>query len=282
MAPLTARGPEQPEDEGGFELPGEPLDGDGDDGLEPDDVAAGDAAGDDRAADDEGHGQVAYELDGWAGSTRQLLDGMLENADIPRAWEGGTLVVDAEHEAEVDALVDEADGTAGPRLDPEEPKVAYEVGDWDDGDLDRLVDLLVAAEVAYDWDDHGDLLVLAADEDRAEEVFDRFDAGEEADADGDGDGGADGPEAAQVLSDLFVASDRLMHDAEDHQGVLGVVEAAGAAEQLSLPFGFEAEVWAEIVARAAGLRRAIEEDVEDDAEIVERATELRTRLREFV
>lgn len=267
MAPLTARGPEQPEDEGGFELPGEPLDGDGD-------------AGGDGDGDGEDHGQVAYELDGWAGTTRQLLDGMLEKADVPRAWEGGTLVVDAEHEDEVDALVDEADGTAGPRLDPEEPKVAYEVGDWDDGELDRLVELLVAADVAYDWDEHGDLLVLAADEERAEEVFDRFDAGEEADV--DGEGGGDGPEAAQVLSDLFVASDRLMHDAEDHQGVLSIVDAAGAAERLSLPFGFEAEVWAEIVARAAALRRAIEDDVEDDAEIVERATELRSRLREFV
>jgi hypothetical protein len=257
---ITAKGPEEEDDDTGGIGAGEGFDG-------PDD--------DPNAGDDAG--QVAYELDTWSGATRTLLDGMLENASIPHAWEAGTLVIDAEHEAAVDLLVDEAEASAGPVLDPDAAKVAYEVGEWDDSEVDKLVDLLTEAKIGYDWDENGDLLVLEEDEERAEDIFDRLE-----DAAAGADSGGAGLQAAEVLSELFVASDRLMHDAEDHEGVLSLVDASKLAEKLPLPFGFDAEVWAEIVAKAAALRRAFEEDVDDDNEIVERATDLRTVLREYV
>lgn len=280
---ITAKGPQSDDTGGigggeGFEPPddgldaalvpdAEPDDGDGDPGPEAD----GNQADGER-------GQVVYELDSWSGATRTLLDGLLENAGIARAWEGGTLVVDVDDEPAVDELVDQADATQGPVLDPDAPKVAYGVGEWDDLEVDHLVDRLVAADISYDWDGNGDLLVLEDDEDAVEEIFDAIEA-EQGDAER---GGAPGLQATEVLSELFVAADRLMHDAEDHEGVLSLVDSSKLAERLPLPFGFDPEVWAEIVAKAAALRTQFENDVDDDDEIIMRATALRTLLREYV
>jgi hypothetical protein len=64
--------------------------------------------------------------------------------------------------------------------------------------------------------------------------------------------------------------------------VLSLVDASKLAERLPLPFGFDPEVWAEIVAKAGVLRAAFENDVDDDDEVIMRATDLRTLLREYV
>jgi len=283
---IAAKGPQSDDTGGvgggeGFEPPPDDFDvalvpeGDDGDGTDTD---SGDDADGNAKDDGDGQGQVVYELDTWAGATRTLLDGLLENSGIARAWEGGTLVVDVDDEEAVDDLVDQADATQGPVLDPDASKVAYGVGEWDDLEVDHLVDRLNAADIPYDWDENGDLLVLEANEDEVEEIFDAIEA-EQKDADS---GGAPGLQATEVLSELFVASDRLMHDAEDHEGVLSLVDASKLAERLPLPFGFDAEVWAEIVAKAGVLRAAFENDVDDDDEVILRATDLRTLLREYV
>jgi hypothetical protein len=60
------------------------------------------------------------------------------------------------------------------------------------------------------------------------------------------------------------------------------VDASKLAGRIPLPFGFDPEVWAEIVAKANALRKLFEDDIDDDDEIRERATGLRTILREYV
>jgi hypothetical protein len=289
---ITAKGPEsddtggigggerfdRPDDE--FDLDDEHEDGDGD--GDGDDAGSAKASGGDDDAEEppEGqHTQVAYELDSWAGDQRTVLDGMLDKEGIPRAWEGGTLVVGAQHEEDVDELVEAAEYAFQPPLDPDAPKVVYGVGDWDDLEVDRLVDLITEAGIPYEWDDQGDLMVLEADEERAEEIFDRLEAEQD---DGASPKGSAGLEATEVLSELFVACDRLAKDAEDHEGVLSLVDASKLAGRIPLPFGFDPEVWAEIVAKANALRKLFEDDIDDDDEIRERATGLRTILREYV
>ena len=265
------------------------LDGQGDgetgDDLAVDDGDEADEAGDDDLGDDEelaDDDEVEYELDDWPGESRLLLDGLLTNQGIPHVWEAGTLVVRAEHEAATDEIVDGIDLVSVPALDPDAEKLAYEVGAWSDEQRSGLAERLGLAGIPYEWDEQGDLVVLEEDEARVEAVFDEFEA-----ADGDGlDAGLtdedDGLAAQQVLSDLFVSSDRLMHDARDPDGVLPFIAAAGRARSLSLPFGFERGVWDEIVARAGALAADFENDVEDDDLIIERATDLRNLLREFV
>lgn len=250
-------------------------DGDVDDaeGLDGDD-----GPGDDEEGDDE----VEYELDDWSGESRLLLDGLLNNQGIPHVWEAGTLVVRAEHEDATDEIVDSIDLAAMPALDPDAEKLAYEVGGWSDEQRSGLADRLGAAGIPYEWDEQGDLVVLEEDEARVEAVFDEFEDEEGDELDAGLADEEDGMAAQQVLSDLFVSSDRLMHDARDPDGVLTFVAASGRARALSLPFGFERGVWDEIVARASALAADFENDVEDDDLIIERATDLRTLLREFV
>ena len=301
MADDLEQGPDGDDELGGDdEVAVDELDGDLDDGLDgaaaegaadttdeadADADADADAEDEDEDADDEDaqdDDEVEYELDDWSGESRLLLDGLLNNQGIPHVWEAGTLVVRAEHEDATDEIVDSIDVAAVPALDPDAEKLAYEVGSWSDEQRTALADRLGASAIPYEWDEQGDLVVLEEDEARVEAVFDEFEAadGDELDAGlADED---DGLAAQQVLSDLFVSSDRLMHDARDPDGVLTFVAASGRARALSLPFGFERGVWDEIVARASALAADFENDVEDDDLIIERATDLRNLLREFV
>lgn len=208
-------------------------------------------------------------------------DGLLTNQGIAHVWEAGTLVVRSADEAAVDQIIDDIEMTTLPALDPDADKLAYEVGGWTDEQRSGLADALGAAGIAYEWDEVGDLLVLESDEARVEEVLDTIEFPDALDAALEDDPD-DGLAAQQVMSELFVSSDRLMHDARDPEGVLSLVDAAARARGLALPFGFEREVWDGIVARAGALSDQFERDVEDDDEIIERATELRNLLRSYV
>jgi hypothetical protein len=85
-----------------------------------------------------------------------------------------------------------------------------------------------------------------------------------------------------VMSDLFVAADRLMHNATDADGVLSLVERAEDARRLPLPYGFEPAVWRGIVAEVTALQELIEgDDIADDA-IEAQATVVRSSLRDLV
>src|SRR5206468_521597 len=93
---------------------------------------------------------------------------------------------------------------------------------------------------------------------------------------------ADGLDPQDVLSELFVSADRLMHDPLDHEGVLSLVDAARMAESLPLPYGFAPAVWNDLVAQARDLRASLEVDDVDDEKIIDQATSLRTALRNYV
>jgi len=275
-APDPGAAEDEGDDEGGDE--GEP---DGTPAASPYDAVLDDEDDEDADGDGEDDDEIVYELDDWSGESRLLADGLLENAGIARVWQGGTLVVRAEDEDAVDEIVDNVDAMATPALDPDAAKIAYEVADWTDAQRTGLAHRLGDAGIPYEWDEQGDLLVLEEDEARVEELFDSIESPDELDAglEEEDDGGL---AAQEVLSDLFVSSDRLMHDARDADGVLTFVDAAARARTLSLPFGFERGIWDEIVARAGALAGDFENDVEDDDLIVERASELRNLLRGYV
>ena len=87
----------------------------------------------------------------------------------------------------------------------------------------------------------------------------------------------------EVMSQLFVAADRLRRNALDPDGVLAAVEWSECAERCRFPFGLTPTVWKDIVGQAVALRRAIEADDEDgDDQIQEVAESLRRQLRQYV
>jgi hypothetical protein len=279
-------------------------DGDGDAGAsDADDVD--DGAGDGGEAVE--REQVAYELNEWSGQARVLLDQLLAGANVTRVWEGTDLVVRAADEELVDELVEQVRATDEPVLDPEAEKIVYEVNDWTSDQLSTLTDALVERAINYEFDIEGDLVVLATDEDGVEALLDVIEFGPADDAasdavaddvdDDDSEDGEDnedneestdgvdlddGLETAQILSDLFVACDRLQKHASDHQGVLGAVAAANRLEGRALPFGYEPGVWNEIQADAVSLRADIEGDGLTDIELQLRAKAVRELLRDYV
>ena len=230
--------------------------------------------------------QVEYEFDELEPLGRLAIDELFWTNGIPHAWAETSLVVRAEDEDEADRIIDEADRDAF--LDSDAEQVSYELGDWDDERRAELTGTLTQASIEHAWDEHGELVVLEHDEERVDAIIDALEfpdqnAVDDADEIEAEEKLADeGLDPQDVLSDLFVASDRLMHDPLDHEGVLALVDAARLAATLPLPYGFAPAVWNDLVTQATGLRSALEGDDVDDAAIIDQATHLRAALRNFV
>lgn len=236
-------------------------------------------------------GQVSYELHEWAAESRVMLESLLEAAGIRRAWSGTDLIVPAAFETQVDGLVDQVEVTTLPTLDPDLPKVAYDIDDWSDEQQTLLMHALDEVAIGYEFDVEGALVVLEENEERVEAILDEIefpDALEIDDEDGDDEDDAggvtsiDGVEAADVMSDLFVAADRLRRNARDAEGVLTLVERAGIAGRLRLPYGFSRASWNDIVVQATTVKDLLEGDDADDETICEHAQVLRDTLRQYV
>lgn len=246
--------------------------------------------------DDDATDQLAYENEEWDSGDRDLLSQLLRAEEVPHAWEATTLVVDAADEEAVDRILEQVEAASLPVLDPEAPKVVYELEGWDERRRGELADALNEAGLAHGWDDEDDLVVLETDEDAVDPIVERIEVADpNALDDENGDGGTDqdpsqataaedddGLAAQDAMSELFVAADRLMHDPDDHEAVLRLVDATRLTESLVLPYGFSAEDWDPLVRGARELRDLLEAEDADDDGIIASATDLRGRLRRYV
>ncbi len=218
--------------------------------------------------------ELSYELDEWSTESRELLDRLLTTNQVAHAWQGGTLGVSSDDEGMVDELIGEVEATLLPALDPEAEKVVYEVAEWSPEERADLTDALVEEGVRYAFDDMGDLVVVAMDEDRVDTIIDGLTDGEE-EVD-------DGPLATEVLSELFVAADILRKSPRDARAIGTARERAIAVIALPPPYGFERRTWAQVGLRAGALRKALEDDAPDDETVAEVAGELRDLLHPMV
>jgi hypothetical protein len=218
---------------------------------------------------------VTYELDDWAVESRELLARLLTTNEVVHAWQGGTLSVGGEDEAVVDELIGEVEATLLPGLDPEAEKVAYEVAEWSPEDRADLTDALAEEGVRYVFDEMGDLLVEAIDEDRVDTII--------ADLVGDDDEEDEAaPVATDVLSELFVAADKLRKSPHDGKAIARAIEESTAVIKMSPPYGFERATWAKVGLRAGALRKLLENEDAEDEDVVEAAEELRDLLHPMV
>jgi hypothetical protein len=181
--------------------------------------------------------QLAYELHEWAGESRRILDQLLTGGGIAHAWQGATLVVRAADEEAVDLAVAEADDAGGPALDPDAEKLAYEMGDWAADEQSAFSELLGRLGVPHEFDAEGDLLVLVADEESVESALDAFQAGADERPELEGLG------ANSLLSDLFVACDRLRRDAHDLAGIEQLLRLVPVLVDHRPPFGIDGNLW---------------------------------------
>ena len=174
---------------------------------------------------DEDRQQVEYHLHEWSAEFRAMLEQLVSGAGVAHVWEGATMVVAAADEDRVDELVEQVEMTDELALDPLAEKTVYEVSDWSMDQLSVLPGALGEAGIPHQFDIEGDLAVLADGRGPGRELLDVLEFAPESAIDaGEGDPD-DGIETAEILSDLFVACDRLQNDARDHAGVLGGVDA---------------------------------------------------------
>lgn len=233
---------------------------------------------------DEGGEQLAYELDDVDAFERLAIDRQLAERGIVHAWEGTTLVVAPWDEAEVDAVL-EGDEPVGDideaLLDDDAEQIVYDLADWDAERRAELDVRLEAAGIAHAFDEHGDLVVLEADEDAVDELVDAIEHPDQLAAEGDS---PDALDAIETVGSVFVGADRLAHDPSDSEGAISVADGARALASMPVPFGFAPPAWADIVERAQELRRLLETDAEvvDDDAVVEAAIRLRAVLRPYV
>jgi hypothetical protein len=223
-----------------------------------------------------GTDHLAYDCASWAGETRSLLRSLLVSNGIRHAWQGTTLHVREEDEAEVDALVDEVAGSALPALDPDAPKVIYEVAEWPVSLLTQLAEALTQSDVAYEWDERGDLVVLEADEERVGVLLDDLPEADESEIASD-----DGVAVHELLDAVFLSSGRLARNGSDASGTVALVEAAAVIEQVAVPFGFEPAQWRHLVGLVQQLRDSLEGE-DSDAEVASTAATVRDLVRRYI
>ncbi|MDZ7678986.1 MAG: hypothetical protein U5K29_10585 [Acidimicrobiales bacterium] len=236
---------------------------------------------------------AVWELDAWTMEGRRLLDGMLSSAEIPRGWQGASLVAPRTVRDQVDDMVAVvARGDARVGLDDETlaaadagatigETVGYEVSDWPADALDRLEELLARNQVPYGWDEDGDLVVAVDHEATVDSIFARLSDGVDGD---DADEAADdeGPEALETLSEMFLAADTLARNPLDGNAARSLVAAKARADEHRLPFGFSPKVWEAILGQARALTEQIDSGGLDDDAVEDAAAELRSTLRDYV
>ncbi len=233
-------------------------------------------------------GQLAYDCTAWAGESRGMLTSLLSTAGIAHAWQGTVLTVREEDEEAIDDLVDEVLAAARPALDPSAARLVYEVGTWPVALQTELVDALTASDVAYEWDERGDLVVLESDEEVVAEVL-----ADLPDPDDDQVSSDDGVAVHELLDRVFMAADRLARNGADAQGTVQLVDAADVLGRLALPFGFEPAQWRRLVSEVTALSDAIDPSPSEgddaapltaasDSDIAEQAASVRQQLRQYI
>lgn len=254
-------------------LPGEPHEPDGPDG--PDESGGAGEAPDAPDAVGDRADELVFELDDWSDIERDAVTDRLREAGIPHWWVGSSLHVAETDREVVDAVLDSVEGATNP-LDPEREQVAYDMSEWDDDRLTTLADRLDEAGVDYGWD--GDeLFVYADDEQAADGLIDEVAHPHELPAEPD-----DGEPDAQLLGELFVAADRLQHDAEDHEATVTLLDLARVADGSAAPYGLPAREWDHLRERVTTLADLLREDKIDADAALSAAVDLRTSLRPYV
>jgi hypothetical protein len=183
---------------------------------------------------------------------------------------------DGDLELDIAALDEEPGGDDCPPLDDDREQVGYELFDWDPAELDELDDVLHELGLPHEWVSDGyEVVVHAEDEARLDALLPTIRFPDELPAEADDGDDTD----AQVLSDLFVAADRLQAGGggEAVSGFLDAAERIGDRP----PYGVDERDWDPVVELVDELIDLFHAGGPDD-QVSELAYKLRRRLRPLV
>jgi len=205
--------------------------------------------------------RVSYELEHWGNQLKVSLEGMLDQAGIRRLWEVGALVVAADDAEVVESLIETVEGRDVEDLQEMEEQLAFEIEGLDAEDVAELDARLIAAGIAHAWSEEGELLVALDHEEAVSAIVDAV-------VEGEVDDEVDGLAANQVLSDIYVALDRLVKAPTDHKLIQRLTDAAEPLKDIGVPYGFAAQEWAELKQEVADVVAvASGEEPEDDGAV---------------
>jgi hypothetical protein len=278
---------QQGEDEEGITisgLPGDLLEPERPSGPVADSQLDGDEDEDDDAVDEGLSGEsITYDLDDWSDLERQAITERLREAGVPHGWDGPQLLIAAVDEGVVENILDivegESDDEPAEPLDPERDQMAYGVEELEDEELDALADALRAAGIAHAWGDD-ELYVYSDDEEAVDGLFDQVQHPDELAPEDDEI--PKGTATADLLGDVFVAADRLQHDAEDTEGTSSLLNIALTIDDLEAPYGMGARDWESVCAAVGQLADVLAEDTVDADKVMETAREVRAVMRPYV
>jgi len=172
----------------------------------------------------------------------------------------------------------DADGEppVAPEAWPEgDDEVGYDLDDWGPVEREALTSALLAERVAHEW--RGDEVVVPERwADLTEELIDAVDHPDALDLDDEADDGG-----ADLLGNLYVATDVLSGDPTSSGAVIEVLELAPVVADRRAPYGIDGGVWASITEQVGQLAALLEADADDD-EVQAVAGSVRGLLRPLV
>ena len=195
---------------------------------------------------------------------------------------------------------DEAEGSRPPRAHHHEDddEVDFDLSDWttdERGLLDgRLTEALIphrwegggapflahhASTTQEQWQIHDTLVVREEHADAVEEILDEVEYPDALDA--VLDDGAEDEASYQIMSDLYVAADRLKNNPTDADAAADLGAAQVAAATSSIPYGVEIRVWEQVQDLARSIAEAADVGADDDV-VAADAARLRDILSRFV
>ncbi len=194
-----------------------------------------------------------FDLAGWPEEALALVRASLDEDAMAHRWEASTFVVDAAQREDAAALLDDVVAASMPRLDGDSDRTAYDLADWPDYEVEVLLGALEDGGILHEWTEEGELLVHEADEARVDELFERLDLrGPDPGIE------LDGEVLTELLTNLFVAADKLSEDADDADAIIAAHNAILEVQQLAVPYGMNPDSWQALVADASELRSLIE------------------------
>lgn len=209
--------------------------------------------------------KVHYDLTAWSVDDRAEISQSLAEEELPHYWDDDELVVPEAVESAVDTILERLEAELGPfpiALDDDDESVEYGLDEWSETDRRLLTDAMVADEVAHRW--NGTTVLVAADaEEHVDALLDAIETGALAAADG-GDGN-DPPEG--VLSQIFLAANKLSKDPFDAKSRVALIDLNEIIHPKHPPYALAPRVWTATVAGVAELVERIHVDADGDAVI---------------
>ncbi len=231
------------------------------------------------SSEDDHH--LEYDFHEWTAEARSILENLLSGAQILHIWQGATLMVREESEAEVDIFISEVDLALRPSLDPSAEKVEYEMSELSDSQVSHITRALEDEKIPHLMSVDGDLIIHLEDEAKTEAIFETLESLANPANEYTFGPGVEGVDVPSLLLDLHRFSARIekretLTPADFSEGA----DTLDLVSRLDLPFGFSAESWNRIVERSQAVREQLIDGV--DREIPSELQMAASQLKEVV